>query len=100
MVSKIYLKYRLIYAILFGPYTKGIWNYESDVDIFLITKDMNENLNKYKQELVKLENEIILKYDILISSIIVSDINFQNKKSFIPLYKNIMEETKILYGRI
>ncbi|MEZ0537122.1 nucleotidyltransferase domain-containing protein [Caldicellulosiruptoraceae bacterium PP1] len=89
---------RLSLIILYGSYARGDWDEESDVDILIVIDDDINNLQLYKQKIVRLESEIILRYGVLISSIITLKSTYTSKVNFIPLYININKEGKLLYG--
>lgn len=87
-LQKIYGR-RLKSLFLYGSYARGDATEGSDIDILLLIEngEKNEVLEKQRSETV---SDICLKYDILISTLVVPENTFYEWE--LPLYLNIRRE--------
>lgn len=83
-------------VILYGSYARGDFNEESDIDILLMVGS-EENINDKDNELVKIEVNINLNNDVLITPIIINEEKFSKYKEILPFYKNIINEGVVFY---
>ena len=82
-IKKIPKKYRLLDVYLFGSYAKGNFNKGSDIDIALILKNIDDNLQTLI-ELMKLRRNIDMRIEP--HPIKEKDFNINN-----PLYNEIQK---------
>jgi predicted nucleotidyltransferase len=82
--------------ILFGSYSRGDFNAESDVDLLLL---FNENFKYFQKdnEVYSKIVDILSDYNLLISLIPTSKYLFEVKKA--PLYMNVKKEGIELWKR-
>lgn len=87
-LEKIY-GYRLKALFLYGSYARGDATEGSDIDVLLLIEDgeKNELLEKQRSETI---SDICLKYDILISTLVVPENTFYEWE--LPFYLNIRRE--------
>ena len=83
------LKNKIVSAVLFGSYSRGTQNKESDIDILLIAK------NKIKID--KAVKEIYAKYGKELSVIIMRETEFK-KQLEKPIIKEIIKSHHIVHG--
>lgn len=87
-------KYNLVQLKLFGSKAKGNFDKESDIDLFVILDNCNWKIEK---EVYELCFEIGLEYNVLLSPIIYSKNEFEDKLTkATPFYKIIEREGIIL----
>lgn len=75
--------------VLFGSYARGTDEYGSDIDILMVLKEIKNEAGirkKYRNVI----SDICLENDIVISIVIMSEEDFEHKKS--PLILNIKKE--------
>ena len=82
---------------LYGSYARGDYNKYSDVDILVTVNMPDKQLVKYRKNISDINNDLSLKYDMLVS--VTTDALKQFKKyiTFIPFYQNVLNEG-INYG--
>ena len=84
-------------AILFGSYVRGDYDAESDIDIMFILDEDDESIKKYNNVLTKIEVDIDLKYNVLLSSIMQNEARFHKYLYALPFYTNVNSEGVTLY---
>lgn len=82
--------YKLIQMKLFGSRAKGDYNNESDIDLLIVIEDYDWKL---ENEIYEICFEIGLEYDVLLSPVIFSKKEFDDKLTKVtPFYKIIAKE--------
>ena len=80
-------------VILYGSYARGDYTPDSDVDIMILVKEIApENLWKYKHSIIRIESELGLQYDLLISATVKDSETFNKYLDVLPFYQNVMKE--------
>ncbi len=75
---------------LFGSKVRGDFDEESDIDVLVVVKDKNGHI---WDDLVALEVDLMLKYNVVISSLIMSKENYEwHRRYRAPLYRSIERE--------
>ncbi|MBU2584033.1 MAG: nucleotidyltransferase domain-containing protein [Bacteroidetes bacterium] len=90
---------RLIKIIVYGSYARGEYSTDSDIDIYVLTSMIDEEIKSMEDAIVKISVEIVLKYDILVSIHVKNISHFNNYFDTLPLYSNIIREGIELYGK-
>jgi len=85
-------------VILYGSYARGDYDEESDIDFAAIADVSLEEISKYDVALGDESFTLSLKYDVLVSIILISEENFNGYKEILPFYSNIVKEGIPLYG--
>jgi len=80
---------RLKYLILYGSFSRGDFNADSDIDI-LVVLDKVPSFYKENETLISIKLDLILEYDIFISTTPVSLDQYEH--SVFPFYKNVKKE--------
>ena len=87
----------VVLVSLFGSKVRGDFDEESDVDVLVVIKDKNGHI---RDDLVALEMDLVLKYDVVISSLIMSRENYEwHRRYRAPLYRSIEREGIDLWMR-
>ena len=82
--------YKLIQMKLFGSKAKGNYSDESDIDLLIVLEDYDW---KVENEIYEICFEIGLEYDVLLSPVIFSKKEFDDKLTKItPFYKVVAKE--------
>lgn len=80
----------VVLVSLFGSKVRGDFDEESDIDVLLVVENRNSQLWK---DVVEIETELMLKYDTVISSLIMGRDNYEwHLRHRAPLYRNIERE--------
>jgi len=84
-------------VVLYGSYARGDFDEESDIDVLLSVDENKEELRKYIDNLIDLTSDIGLKYDVLLSPILISEQEFIKYKHDLPFYSNALKEGVVFY---
>ena len=80
-------------VILYGSYARGDYTPDSDVDMMILVKGIApEDLWRYKKPIIKVESELGLQYDLVISATIKDIETFNMYLDVLPFYQNVMKE--------
>lgn len=80
---------RIDRIILYGSVAKGTQTPESDVDIALIVRGYTEEMH---EEMIDLTVDLQLKYDLVLSPVLIDYDNFREWSEVLPFYRNVQEE--------
>lgn len=83
--------------ILFGSYARGDYDTESDIDIMILLDLNDREQSKYRSILVEKTTDISIKHDVLISVLDNNYDDFNKRTSYVPFYKNVIQEGIKLY---
>lgn len=84
-------------VILFGSYARGDFDSESDIDIMVLVDEEDRILNQYIYEVARIETELDVQYDIVLSTLLQDERVFNRHREHLPFYKNVCNEGVILY---
>jgi uncharacterized protein len=93
------IKDKLVEIVLFGSYARNNPEEYSDVDIMILIDDTDENIKEYGRELGDFNHDLDLKYEVIISPIMINYGIFKKYEDVLPFYINIVREGKRVYGR-
>ena len=80
----------VVLVSLFGSKVRGDFDEESDIDVLLVVETRNSQL---WEDVVEIETDLMLKYDAVISSLIMGRDNYEwHMRHRAPLYRNIERE--------
>jgi predicted nucleotidyltransferase len=85
-------------VILYGSYARGDFDSESDVDFAVIADIGLADISMHDNFLGSICLDLSLKYDALISILIISEVNFNDYQSILPFYANLVKEGIPVYG--
>lgn len=87
----------VVLVSLFGSKVRGDFDEESDIDVLVVIKDKDGYI---RDDLVALEVDLMLKYNVVISSLIMSRENYEwHRRYRAPLYRSIKREGIDLWMR-
>lgn len=85
--------------ILFGSYAKNAQNQNgeiSDIDIMILINTEESRIKEIEDKILDYSYDIDLKYNVLLSPIIETLNNYNNRLTFIPFYQNVEKEGVVL----
>lgn len=88
-------------VILYGSYARGDYNSEkeqSDIDIMILVDASEEEIKSIQKKVLDYSYDIDLKYNVLLSPIVESVKNYNDRVRYIQFYKNIENEGVLLNG--
>ncbi len=83
--------------ILFGSYSRGDYNNESDIDVIALVDESNPE-EKFEEQILDIMVDLSLEYDSILSIFMENDKHYEEEKSVIPLLKNIDREGVEIYA--
>jgi len=83
--------------ILFGSYSRGDYDHESDIDIFALVADSHPE-EKFKEQILNFMVDLSLEFDLVLSIFMENVKEYENSKNIIPLLKNIDKEGIEIYA--
>ena len=90
--------YRKIYGddimdiYLYGSYSRGDYDNESDIDFVAIVKGERLDLQRKLKKMWELSTDLSLKNDVIISPTVIPYNEFIKYQSTLPYYRNILKE--------
>ncbi len=86
-------------VILYGSYARGEQNLDgeiSDIDIMILVNKNDNDIKALQKKVLDYSYDFDLEYDILLSPIVESTENYNNRLKYITFYKKIQEEGVLL----
>ena len=89
---------RIKKIILYGSYARGDFNTSSDIDIMILTDFTDDEIVKYRSEIVQLAYDIEWKnkFDIHLSPLVKNIDRFNYWLEALPFYMNVQREGVVL----
>lgn len=84
--------------ILFGSCARGDYDAESDIDIAILMNCDRRDSEKYSKGLSKIAADIDLREFSVVSFLCIPSSEYDERKSWYPLYHNIEAEGVRIYG--
>lgn len=82
----------LLSVLIYGSYVSNATHEESDLDIMILT-DLNESAIRDKeQEIWRFTAELLMKYHIFPSVLVLNQSTFYERAAHIPFYKTVLKE--------
>lgn len=78
--------------ILYGSYARGDYTDESDIDVMIMVDMTPEELKKYRWDFSCFCADLNVENDVLITSKLQSEQLFEQWKSTLPFYKNVLKD--------
>lgn len=88
-------------VILYGSYVRGDQNTDgeiSDIDIMILVNAKDNRIKEIEKEVNSYSYDLDLKYDILLSPIVESIENYNERVKYMEFYKKIQKEGVLLNG--
>lgn len=83
---------KLLFITLFGSKARGDFDEESDIDVFIVVRN-GSDLHQQKQVIIELVSELSLRYDIVLSPLVMDMSEYQwNLRLKMPLIHFIERE--------
>ena len=85
--------------ILFGSYANNTQNQNgeiSDIDIMILINIEEEKIKVIEEKILDYSYDIDLKYNVLLSPIVETVNNYNNRIAFMPFYQNVEKEGVVL----
>lgn len=79
-------------VILFGSYARGDFDNESDIDVMILVDMPQEELSKYRWDMSCFTADLNVENDVLLSVRLQSAPLFEQWKTTLPFYKNVVKE--------
>ncbi len=89
---------KLYKIVLYGSYARGDFTAESDMDIMVILDCSKEEALTYRKKLSRLASRIGLEHDIMVAILLRDKESFEQGKTILPFYQNIVRDGVELYG--
>lgn len=93
---KLLFRNKLSEIILYGSYARGDYNQKSDIDVIALVDE--GDLNQYDRQILELNVDLSIEYDVDLSIVIISRVDFDSNVDIIPLYRNIDKEGISIYA--
>lgn len=93
---KTLFRHKLSRIILYGSYARGDYDDKSDIDVIALIDD--DDLKKYHRQILRINVDLSLKYDVDLTVIIENNTDFNLNVDVIPLFKNIYKEGINIYA--
>lgn len=90
----------LVKVFLYGSYARGDYHEWSDVDIMVLVNCDQQTLRRRERELWRYSSDLCMEYDVVLSVIVNSYVQFENWKNTLPFYANISSEGVEIGGRV
>ncbi len=91
-LAKDVLKEKLVSVILYGSYARGDYDTESDIDILVIADVPMEKCWDYNLRFIEGTTDLELENEIVISTHVVQEDNFNQYQNVLPFYRNVVKE--------
>ena len=84
--------------ILYGSYARNRQTQESDLDIMFLFNESEEEIIKYRDQIVDIMVDLSLEYDVVVSRTESNIKNFNSYVGYIPFYSNVYNEGVEIYA--
>ncbi|MGL6227072.1 MAG: nucleotidyltransferase domain-containing protein [Thermoguttaceae bacterium] len=85
-------------VILYGSYARGDYDEESDIDVMILVNSDEEYLKTFSRVYAKFASCASLKHEMFLSLVLRSKSTFDHRKTFVPYYRNVMNEGVVYNG--
>jgi len=85
-------------VILYGSYARGDFEAESDVDVMVLVKLSQEEIEKVEEAVFDVAFDIEMDHGIHISPIIKNEEQFEYWVDVLPFYQNVKKEGVLISG--
>ena len=79
-------------VILYGSYSRGDYDEESDIDIMVVVDCRTEDLHRFRHMLTDVSSHLSLEYGVTVSVAMADTESFNRYGNFLPFYININRE--------
>lgn len=89
---------KLLKVLLYGSYSRGDFDAESDIDFALLSKIAEVEISGYNDKIGEITSRLSIEYGVLVSLLIISKESFDEYGNALPFYKNLIKESTVIYG--
>lgn len=79
-------------VILYGSYARGDYDDESDIDVMALVDMDKSELSKYRRKISSFAGDMDMKYDVLLSIKLQDKKTFDEYKTALPYYMNVLKD--------
>ncbi len=79
-------------VILFGSYARNEASDDSDVDILILVDLPREEIPSHRRQIAEITSEYLFSNNLLIAPIIENEEFFNQRRHFLPFYRNVDRE--------
>ena len=79
-------------AVLYGSYARGDYTEQSDVDVMVIVTSSEEEIKRTANSVSDVAFDILMRYGIDISPVVVNEEHFEYWSDTLPFYRNVQAE--------
>ena len=89
---------KYVQVILYGSYARGDYRENSDIDIMLLTRLTDQQIEQVENRIYDLAFDFQMKYLVDISVIVKNEAHFRYWLGALLFYDNVEKEGVVLYG--
>ena len=82
----------IVKVLLYGSYSRGDFNSDSDVDVVAIVKGDRMNLQQKLKTVWEISSDLEIEFETIVSPTVIPYDEFEKYKNDLPYYKNIEKE--------
>lgn len=86
--------------ILFGSYARGNYENGSDIDIMVLVDSSREEIAQKNWQVGDIAGNLLIEHGVLVSPIVENRFWFNNNAKVVPLFKNILQEGRIIVPEV
>lgn len=98
LAVKLLIGERIRKVILYGSYARGDFHKDSGIDFAVVADIELEQINILDEELAEICLELSLKYDVVVTIVLISEKYFNGYREILPYYRNLVKEGIPIYG--
>ncbi|MGE5343726.1 MAG: nucleotidyltransferase domain-containing protein [Candidatus Omnitrophota bacterium] len=88
---------RLKKLVLFGSYSRGDYDNESDIDVMALV-DESEPEKKFEDQILNMMVDLSIRFDLVLSLFMEDVKEYEREKGFVPLLRDIEKEGIEIYA--
>lgn len=85
-------------VIVYGSYSRGDYNENSDIDVMVLTSLAEEDITEVEYKLYDIAFDFLMEYGVDISVIVKNEEHFKYWLGALPFYDNVEREGVVISG--